>query len=198
MYAFLAGHETSASALTWSLYLISNCKDLQDKMLLEINEIAQNRPFEFEDIKKLNVVTNVFKEALRLYPPVGIFSREATEDHCIRNKDVATGSAVMVSPWLIHRHTDYWETPDVFDPERFETESGKASAKCAYIPFSKGPRVCTGQAFAMQEAILVLASIVRKYELDKVDSHVPRPVGRVTIRPDNGVKVKLKKRQTYI
>jgi cytochrome P450 len=194
---FLAGHETSASALTWSLYLISNCKDLQEKMLQEITETAQNRPFQFDDIKKLNIVTNVFKEALRLYPPVGIFSREATEDHCIRNKDVVTGSAVMVSPWLVHRHTDYWENPDVFDPERFETESGIASSKCAYLPFSKGPRVCIGQTFAMQEAILVLASIVRSYELDKVESHIPRPVGRVTIRPDNGVKVRLKKRLAF-
>lgn len=191
---FLAGHETTASALTWSLYLISNCKDLQLQMVAEINEAAPNRQFEFEDIKKLNVTTNMFKESLRLYPPVGIFSREATEDHCIRDKNVKTGSAVMIAPWLIQRHPDYWENANAFDPDRFETESGKAAAKCAYIPFSKGPRVCTGQAFAMQEAILILASIVRKYELTNVASHIPNPVGRVTIRPENGVKVIIKKR----
>jgi len=191
---FLAGHETSASALTWSMYLISNCKDLQEKMLMEINEVAPNRPFEFEDVKKLNLTTNVFKEALRLYPPVGIFSREASENQCIRKKEVKKGSAIMVSPWLIQRNPDYWDDAEAFDPERFNTESGQASAKCAYIPFSKGPRVCTGQAFAMQEAILILASIVKRYEIDKVPGHVPKAVGRVTIRPENGVKVIIRSR----
>ena len=191
---FLAGHETSASALTWSLYLISNCKDIQERMLAEINEIAPGRNFEFEDIRKLNVTINVFKEALRLYPPVGIFSREATEDHCIRKKDIKKGSAVMVSPWLIQRNPDYWDDAEIFDPDRFDTESGQASVKCAYIPFSKGPRVCTGQAFAIQEAVLILASIVKRFEIDKVVNHVPKAVGRVTIRPENGVKVILKKR----
>jgi len=191
---FLAGHETSASALTWSMYLISNCKDLQERMLAEINEIAPNRAFEFEDVKKLNLTTNVFKEALRLYPPVGIFSREASEDHCIRKKVVKKGSAVMISPWLIQRNPDYWDDAEIFDPDRFETESGQASAKCAYLPFSKGPRVCTGQAFAMQEAVLILASIVKCFEVDKVFGHIPKAVGRVTIRPENGVKVFIKKR----
>lgn len=191
---FLAGHETSASALTWSLYLISNCKDLQIKMLDEINTVAPNRPFEFDDVKNLHVTMNVFKESLRLYPPVGIFSREASEDHCMRDKQVKKGSAVMISPWLIQRNPDYWEQPDIFDPDRFDTESGQASVKCAYIPFSKGPRVCTGQAFAMQEAVLILASIVKRFEVENVASHIPQAVGRVTIRPKNGVKIKLKQR----
>lgn len=191
---FLAGHETSASALTWSLYLISNCKDLQERMLAEINEIAPGRDFEFEDVKKLNVTMNVFREALRLYPPVGIFSREAAEDHCVRKKEIKKGSAVMVSPWLIQRNPDYWDDAETFDPDRFETASGQAAAKCAYIPFSKGPRVCTGQAFAIQEAVLILASIVKQFEIDKVVHHVPKAVGRVTIRPENGVKIILKNR----
>lgn len=191
---FLAGHETSASALTWSLYLISNCQDLQYKMFAEINEVAPGRAFIFDDLKKLRLVTNVFKEALRLYPPVGIFSREATENHVLRKKHVKTGSAIMVSPWLVHRHPDHWDNPNFFDPNRFDTDSGKASAKCAYLPFSKGPRVCTGQTFAMQEAILVLASIVRNYELVNDVTHVPVPVGRVTIRSKNGVKIFFKKR----
>lgn len=186
---FLAGHETTASSLTWSLYLISNCKDLQLQILAEVNDVAPNRAFEFDDIKKLNMTTNLFKESLRLYPPVGIFARESTEDHCLRDKNVKAGSAVMVAPWLIQRNPNFWESANTFDPTRFETESGQAAVKCAYIPFSKGPRVCTGQAFAMQEAILILASIIRKFEVTNVPSHIPKPVGRVTIRPENGVKV---------
>jgi cytochrome P450 len=125
---------------------------------------------------------------------VGIFAREATENHCIRGKNVSTGSAVMISPWLIQRHPEYWDDAEVFDPDRFETESGKASAKCAYLPFSKGPRVCTGQTFAMQEAVLILASIVKKFTLVNDASHTPKPVGRVTIRPDNGVRLVLENR----
>lgn len=189
---FLAGHETSASALTWSLYLISNCVDLQDKMFEEIQQIKSAKSFEFEDIKHLTLVTNVFKEALRLYPPVGMFSREATEDHCIRNKNVTKGSAIMISPWLLQRNPNLWDDAQSFDPNRFETQAGQEASKCAYIPFSKGPRVCTGQAFAMQEAILILASIVKNFKIEKVENHIPRAVGRVTIRPENGVKIVLK------
>jgi cytochrome P450 len=191
---FLAGHETTASSLTWSMYLLSNCPHLQKQMLAELDEVAPNRPLEFEDIKKLNVTTNMFKEALRLYPPVGVFVREATEEHCMRDKEIKPGSAMLIAPWLIQRHSEYWENPHAFEPERFETEAGKASAKCAYLPFSKGPRVCTGQGFAMQEAVLILANIVRTFEIDKVEGHIPRPAGRVTIRPDNGVQVTLRKR----
>jgi cytochrome P450 len=191
---FLAGHETTASSLTWGMYLLSNCPHLQQQMLVELDAVAPNRPLEFEDIKKLNVTTNVFKETLRLYPPIGSYPREATSDHCLRGKNITLGSYVIIAPWLIHRHGEYWDNPHAFQPERFETEAGKASAKCAYLPFSKGARVCTGQSFAMQEAILILANLVRAFEMVKVDGHIPKPAGRMTIRPDNGVKIILKTR----
>lgn len=193
---FLAGHETSASALTWSLYLISNCEDLQEKMYDEIQKMTNASHFEFEHIKQLTTVNNVFKEALRLYPPVGFFTREATEDHCMRDKEIKTGSALLVSPWLIQRNKNYWDNPHDFDPDRFNTASGKDAEKCAYMPFSKGPRVCTGQTFAIQEAILILANIVRRYKVRAVVDHVPKAVGRVTIRPENGVRIRLIKRSS--
>jgi cytochrome P450 len=100
----------------------------------------------------------------------------------------------MVSPWLIQRHRDLWERPDEFDPDRFETADGRESTKCAYLPFSMGPRVCIGQAFATQEALLVLAHIVRRYRIEPVKEHVPKTVGRVTVRSDNGIRVRLHKR----
>ena len=96
---------------------------------------------------------------------------------------------------MIHRHREMWDEPDTFAPERFRTESGKASLKCAYIPFSKGARVCIGAAFATQEAVLTLASIVRRYEILPVENHTPRVVGRVTIRSDNGIRIRLKLRK---
>ena len=191
---FLAGHETSASALAWSLYLISQCPDLQIKMVDEIQRKVGEKNIDYSDVKQLQMVIDTFKETLRLYPPVGFFVREAIEDHCIRDKDIKSGSPILVSPWLIHRHREMWENPDVFEPERFQTESGKASLKCAYIPFSKGPRVCIGAAFATQEAVLTLANIVRRYEILPDEDHQPHVIGRVTIRSYNGIRIRLKPR----
>ncbi len=191
---FLAGHETSASSLTWALYLLSQCPHLQDKIVAEIEAVVGDREFVAGDIKDLPALGNVFRETLRLYPPVGFFVREATQSQCIRKKDVKAGSPILISPWLLHRHRTLWERPDDFAPERFETEAGKASAKCAYIPFSKGPRVCIGAAYATQEAVLILASIVRRYRVDADPMHVPKVVGRVTVRSGNGVRVRLHRR----
>lgn len=192
---FLAGHETSASALAWSLYLVSHCPDLQHQLHDEIVAVAGDRELEFGDIKKLKQTWNLFRESLRLYPPVGFFVREASHSHCIRDKDVKEGSPVLVSPWLVHRHRELWERPDEFDPDRFNTESGQESLKCAYLPFSKGPRVCIGAAFATQEAILILANLVHRYHIDADADHVPKVVGRVTIRSDNGIRVRLRMRE---
>jgi cytochrome P450 len=194
---FLAGHETSASALTWALYLISHAPDMQQRMVEEIEREVGTRPFEIGDIKSLPTVGDVFREALRLYPPVGFFVREATHDHCIRDKNVKEGSPILIAPWLLHRHRALWDKPDEFDPDRFNTAEGKESAKCAYIPFSKGPRVCIGAAYATQEAVLILASIARRYRIEPDPDHVPRPVGRVTIRSDNGVRVRMVPRERH-
>lgn len=191
---FLAGHETSASALAWAMYLLSRSPELQQDMLAEIESVAGGRALAFADIKKLRNTWNLFRETLRLYPPVGFFVREAAEAHCLRDKQIEPGSPVLVSPWLIHRHREHWERPDEFDPCRFETEAGQASARKAYLPFSLGERVCIGAAFATQEAILILACLVRRYEILPVPEHVPETVGRVTIRSDNGIKVRLKRR----
>ena len=136
---FLAGHETTASALAWSLYLLSHCPRIQERMREEIRAEIGARDFEFGDARKLRLTLNVFRETLRLYPPVGFFLREALESHCMRDKQIDKGAALPVSPWLIQRHRDLWDRPDEFDPDRFETGEGKESAKCAYLPFSLGP-----------------------------------------------------------
>lgn len=192
---FLAGHETSASALSWSLYLLSHSPEIQDRMLTEITREVADRPFQYGDTRKLRLVWNGFREALRLYPPVGFFVRAAAETHVIRDKEVAKGCPVLISPWLMHRHRELWERPDEFDPDRFDTVEGKESARCAYIPFSAGPRVCVGAAFAAQEAVLTLACMLRKYEVLPDEDHTPEPVGRVTIRSGNGIRVRLKRRE---
>ncbi len=191
---FLAGHETSASSLAWSLYLISHAPESEQQMLDEITAVVGERNFEISDMKKMPAVWDVFREALRLYPPVGFFVREAAHSHCIRGKEIQEGSPVLISPWLLHRHRELWSHPDEFDPQRFHTPSGEESLKCAYIPFSKGPRVCIGAAFATQESILILASLVRRYQIYADENHVPAPIGRVTIRSGNGIKIRMKRR----
>jgi cytochrome P450 len=192
---FLAGHETSASALAWSLYLLSHSPEIQERMVREIMGEVAERPFQHGETRKLRLVWNGFREALRLYPPVGFFVREAADTHQIRDKEVAKGCPVLISPWLIHRHRELWERPDEFDPDRFDTVEGKESSRCAYIPFSAGPRVCVGAAFAAQEAVLALASLLRRFRVTPDERHIPEPVGRVTIRSGNGIRIRLTPRQ---
>jgi cytochrome P450 len=192
---FLAGHETSASALTWALYLIAMSPDIQDRLHQEACSIMADREPEFSDIKKLRLTWNVFRETLRLYPPVGYFVREVMETQCMRDKTMPKGSVVLVSPWLIQRHRVHWDTPDIFDPDRHDRPETKESLRCAYLPFGLGPRVCMGAAFAMQEAVMVLASLARRYQFEPLPNHTPRPVGRVTIRSDNGVRLRISRRE---
>jgi len=191
---FLAGHETSASALSWALYLIANSPDVQERIHSEAVEAFSDILPEYKDIKKLRFVRDVFQETLRLYPPVGFLPREATQCEHMRGKSIKPGDIFLISPWLIHRHTDYWQDPDVFNPDRYKDGASKESLRQAYLPFSMGPRICPGAGFAKQEAMIVLASLVRRYKFDPVPDHVPVPVGRLTIRSANGIRLKVTRR----
>ncbi len=146
------------------------------------------------DMKKLVLVWNVFRETLRLFPPVGFFARQASESCPMRDKTVPAGASVMIAPWLIQRHRKLWQDPDVFDPDRYANERSRESLRTAYLPFGMGQRVCMGAAFAQQEGALILASVLRHYRLRPVAGHVPQPVGRLTIRSANGVRLVLERR----
>jgi len=191
---FLAGHETSASALTWALYLIANKPGVQDRMVKEVNAAIADRAVAFGDLKKMRLTWNVFRETLRLYPPVGYFVREASETQMMRDKKVKKGCPIMISPLLIQRHRMMWGRPDVFDPDRWDSEESKQSQKDAYLPFGAGPRVCIGAAFATQEATLILSNLIRGFRFDPIAGDIPEPVGRVTIRSANGVRLMVSRR----
>ncbi|MEM6897300.1 MAG: cytochrome P450, partial [Pseudomonadota bacterium] len=154
---FLAGHETSASALGWALYLLATHPDWQDRVAEEAQAL---RTGDFKEVGQLRVARDVFREALRLYPPVPMMVREARCPHEFRDRTVPKGAQIVLSPWHLHRHERLWENPDGFDPGRWATENGKACLRDAYIPFSAGPRVCTGAGFAMVEGPLLLAKAV--------------------------------------
>ncbi|HEB9325110.1 TPA: cytochrome P450 [Campylobacter jejuni] len=188
---FLAGHETTASSLTWTLYLLSLYPKEQEKAYEEIVQVLQGKNIEISHLRQFKFLTNIFKESLRLYPPVGFFAREAKKDTQVRDKLIKKGSGVVIAPWLIHRHEEFWTNPHGFNPSRFEGEYKKD----AYLPFGVGERICIGQGFAMQEAILILANILKTYKLELEEGFVPDVVGRLTVRSANGMRVKFSKRE---
>jgi cytochrome P450 len=191
---FLAGHETSASALTWAAYLMANAPDIQERMHQEVVMHLADRQPELTDMRYLDLVRNVFRETLRLFPPVGFMARQSTSVCPMRKKTIEQGATVVVSPWLIQRHRELWNDPDVFNPDRYDNDASRESLKQAYLPFGMGPRVCMGAAFALQEATLILACLVRDYRISALSEHEPQPVGRLTIRSANGVRLKLHRR----
>lgn len=192
---FLAGHETSASALTWSLYLLALYPEVQEDAHAEVVRVLEQQPMSVEAIRKMVLVRDIFREALRLYPPVGFLSRECTHATDMRDKHMPAGSSVMISPWLIHRHQEFWDNPHGFDPYRFTGKNLKTPLSKSYLPFGAGPRVCIGAAFAQQEASLILASILRDYRFTLAEGFAPQPVGRLTIRSENGLQLVLTRRE---
>ncbi|WP_116081961.1 cytochrome P450 [Tropicimonas sp. IMCC34011] len=188
---FLAGHETSASALGWALWLLAASPDWQEKVAADGRRLGDLGEAPFSAISSLKVTRDVFREALRLYPPVPMMVREARCPERFRDRDVPAGSQIIISPWHLHRQSRLWTEPDAFDPARWGTENGKACQREAYIPFSAGPRVCPGAGFAMIEGVLLLASIVGRYRLEIVEGKRPVPVAHLTVRARDGIWLKL-------
>lgn len=188
---FLAGHETSASALAWALYLLALYPEWQDKVAVEAEAVFGARPPSFSDMSRLRVTRDVFRETLRLYPPVPMMVRETVQPEHFRERDISPGAQVVISPWHLHRHERLWDNPDGFDPARYSTENGQTCLRNAYIPFSAGQRVCTGAGFAMIEGPLLLAMLVGAYRLSTVADRPPTPVAHLTVRGRDGVWLKL-------
>ena len=186
---FLAGHETSASALAWTLYLLAMYPDWQDKLAEEGAALTSD----FSSVSKLRQTRDVFREGLRLYPPVPIMVRETACPETMRNRAAPKGSQIVLSPWHLHRHERLWDNPDGFDPTRWGTENGKKCQRDAYIPFSSGPRVCTGAGFAMVEGVLLLAMLTRQFRFEVTDK-VPVPVAHLTVRAKDGIWLNVTKR----
>ena len=143
----------------------------------------------FGAVSRLTVTRDVFREALRLYPPVPMMVREASRPERFRDRHVPRGAPLVISPWHLHRHERLWDNPDGFDPDRWQTENGRECQRKAYIPFSAGPRVCTGAGFAMVEGPLLLAALTRAYRFEPTD--VPVPVAHLTVRSKSGIRLRV-------
>ncbi|EEB83421.1 cytochrome P450 4A10 [Roseobacter sp. GAI101] len=188
---FLAGHETSASALGWALYLMATHPDWQARLAQEAQQIDA---CDFTVMSKLRLSRDVFREALRLYPPVPMMVRETTCPEQFRERDIKVGSQLVISPWHLHRHERLWDNPDGFDPDRWHTENGQKCGREAYLPFSAGARVCPGAGFAMVEGPLILSRLLRDFRVEPVDARVPVPVAHLTVRSKDGIWLRIVRR----
>ncbi len=189
-----AGHETTANALSWSLYLLSQAPDVRERIEREVDAVLGERAIAPDDLSRLVFTRAVIDEAIRLYPPVPFMSRAAIAEDRIGNLKIPKASLVAIAPWVLHRHRRLWEAPEAFDPDRFMPDRRGAIDRFAYLPFGAGPRVCIGASFALQEAVVVLASVVRAARLELADGHEVRPLHRVTLRPQGGLPMRLRLR----
>ncbi|MDF3384234.1 MULTISPECIES: cytochrome P450 [Sulfitobacter] len=188
---FLAGHETSASALAWALYLMATHPAWQERLAEEAQALET---CDFAVMSKLKLSRDVFRETLRLYPPVPMMVRENSCPEHFRDRQVKQGAQLVLSPWHLHRHERLWDNPDGFDPSRWQTKNGKQCQRDAFIPFSAGPRVCTGAGFAMVEGPLILSRILRDFRVTAQPDRVPVPVAHLTVRSDKGIWLALSRR----
>ena len=185
----LAGHETTANLLSWTFHLLARHPEIEARVREEAIRVLGDRDPALEDVKSLTFARMVIEEGLRLYPPAWVFERQAIAEDTLGDFAVEKGAIIGICPYVIHRHPDHWENPETFDPERFLPERSAGRARYAYIPFGGGPRTCVGNHFAMMEAQILLAMIVREQRLDLVPGHpaVLDPV--ITLRPKTGIKV---------
>lgn len=186
---FLAGHETSASALAWALFLLAVDQETQQRVAQEV--AALNGEITFANLSKLGLTRDVFRETLRLYPPVPMMVRETTRPETFRNRKIKIGSQIVLSPWHIQRHERLWDRPDEFDPDRWKTEETRKCARDAYMPFSAGRRVCTGAGFAMVEGVLLLAVLIQAFKFEPIENKMPQPVTHLTVRGKDGIWLRL-------
>jgi cytochrome P450 len=188
---YLAGHETTAKALTWTLYLLSRSIEWMARLQEEIERVTGGAPVANEHIERLVLVQQVLKESMRLYPPAPMMSRQAVQDTVLDGHPITSGMSVLIPVYAIHRHQRRWEDPDAFDPARFAPDREQAMPRYQYMPFGAGPRVCIGRAFAMIEATAMLATFIRSTRFEVAQAAEPYPVARVTLLPANGVHLKV-------
>ncbi|GAB4111359.1 MAG: cytochrome P450 [Roseiflexaceae bacterium] len=189
MTIFVAGHETTANALSWAWYLLSRNPAVRRKLKQELEQVLGGRTPTMADLPKLRYTAMVIEEAMRLYPPAWEIERQALADDTIGGYHIPAGTIVMLSPYVVHRHPQFWSNPEGFEPERFLPEHSEGRPRFAYFPFGGGPRQCIGNNFALMEAQLILAMVAQRFDLNLLPGHTPIPEPLITLRPGGGVWV---------
>jgi cytochrome P450 len=182
----LAGHETTALALSWTCYLLSRHPAIEAKLAAEVREVLGTRSPTLDDLARLRICEQVLNEAMRLYPPAWAIGREVIDPCEIGGYRVPAGMTIFISPWVLHRDARYYDDPNEFRPDRWASGLAKQLPRFAYMPFGGGPRVCIGNRFAMMEAVLILATIAQHFVLEPQNER-PEPFPSITLRPKGGV-----------
>jgi len=191
MTMFLAGHETTAVALTWAFYLLDRHPEVESRLRQELANVLGDRLPAFADLGRLPYLERFINEVLRLYPPFWRLSRHAREDDTVGGYRIPADCVVLLSPWLTHRNPAYWADPERFDPDRFLPQPSAGRPRFAYFPFGGGPRICIGNAFALMESRLILARVLQRYRLRLVPGHPVDVEPRITLRPRGGCPMRL-------
>jgi cytochrome P450 len=192
---FMAGHDTTANTLSWTWYVLSQRPADAERLRAELKSVLDDRPPAPEDLPNLPFTRRVVEESMRLYPAApGLSSRRALAEDVVCGKTIPKGASVTIMPWIVHRHRRLWEEPERFDPDRFSPERSAGRPRFAYLPFGGGPRVCIGQVLAMNEAILILATLAQAYAPRLAPDAKVVPAANVTLRPRYGLKMILERR----
>ncbi len=189
MTILLAGHETTANALTWAFYLLSQHPHVAYRLHAEVDNVLGERAATFDDLPRLMYTRMVLQEALRLYPPAWSIARRAIEDDVIGGYHIPAGSAVNISIYTLHHNPEYWDEPEQFRPERFSEQESQRRHKFAYIPFSAGPRKCIGDQFAMTEGQLILATVAQRVDLALAPGQRVAMSPLITLTPKHGIQM---------
>jgi len=188
---YLAGHETTAKAIAWTLYLLARSPEWSSALVEEIESVTGGAPVRAEHLDRLERVHQVLKESMRLFPPVPMMSRQAVADTTLGGHEIAAGTSVLIPIYAIHRHAARWERPHEFDPTRFAPERERAIPRYQYMPFGAGPRICIGMPFAMMEATAVIATLLQHATFSWAGREEPEPVARVTLAPRGGMPMRV-------
>ena len=193
-----AGHETTALALTWTFFLLARHPEIEQRVLAEIAEVTGGAALEAEDVSKLAYTRQVIQESMRVFPPVAMVVRQPTRDLSVGGVALTPRDNVFVPIYAIHRHTRLWPDPERFDPDRFAPEAVKARHRWSYLPFGAGPRICIGMGFALLEAVAILGTLLPAVRLTVPADFRPTPKLRVTMRPAEGMPMRVEHRAAFV
>jgi len=195
MTIFLAGHETTANALTWTWYLLSQSPEVERRLHEEIDRVLEGRLPTVADVDRLPYTTRVITESMRLYPPAWLIGRRAINEYTIGPYYVPPRSIIVMSQWIVHRDSRHYADPERFDPDRWTPQFKAALPRFAYFPFGGGPRQCIGESFAWMELVLLMATLAQRWRFQLVPGHPVVPQAAVTLRSKYGMKMIANARQ---
>jgi cytochrome P450 len=190
-----AGHETTARALGWTIYMLAEAHWERDRVETEIDAVIAREPDPVKWLEAMPFTRAAFEEAMRLYPPAPSINREPIETDRYKDFVLPKGAQVLVMPWTVHRHRKLWDNPEAFMPERFHPGNREKIDRYQYLPFGAGPRTCIGASFAMQEAVIALAMLLSRFRFDCVSETSPWPVQKLTTQPQGGLPMRVTRRQ---